>query len=206
MATTREWAIENGVGVADVLPAVEGYDEPIPRTAEDVARRTIILHSIAATGYGVDAAEIVEWLTDESIWACASPAERQLLTASDAADEELSDARWRQEAQWALLWTINKIDFLGLPTGTCDTAQLVDSIMPGLGESIEPFVSSARLRPPGELLAEEDRTYNLHCYARQAPRKNAMPSDLVYGVLFQRHYAFEWLTGDVEWDDVRTDT
>ena len=77
--------------------------------------------------------------------------------------------------------------------------------MPTLGESIESFVSSAKLRTNRELLAEEDRVHNLHCYARQADRKNEMPDDLIYDVLYQRHYSFEWLSGD-EWDDAKMDT
>jgi len=206
MVTTKQWASSHGIDTDNALPAVADYDEPTPRTAQEVATRTVILHSIAATGYGVDSETIIAWLRDQSIWQHASPAEQSLLQASNPTDQELSDARWRQEAQWALLWAINKVEFLGLPTETCDTAALVDRIMPGLGESIEQFVSSAQLRPPGELLAEDDRVYNLHCYARPVIRKGSLPSDMVYPVLAQRHYAFEWLTGSDQWDDVQTDT
>jgi hypothetical protein len=78
--------------------------------------------------------------------------------------------------------------------------------MPALGESIDQFVSSAVLRPPAVVLGEDDRTYNLHCYARKAYRVGSMPDDLVYDVLFQRHYAFEWASGDEDGDDVTADT
>ena len=206
MTTTLEWATAKGVDVADVLPPVDGYDKPISHTAGNVARRTIILHSVAAAGYGVDRGPIVEWLNAESIWQHVSTNERRLLTGTDVPKTEFNDACWRQEAQWALLWAIAKIESLGLPTKTCDTSMLVDSIMPGLGESTDSFIASARMRPTGELLAEDDRVYNLHCYARQAHRENSMPTDLLYPVLFQRHHAFEWLTGDADWDAVRTDT
>lgn len=206
MTTTEQWAVSLGIDPGTSLPAVADYDEPTPRTAQEVATRTVILHSVAATGYGVDPEPIVAWLRAQSIWQQASPAEQRLLEAADPPGQELSDARWRQEAQWALLWAINKVEGLGLPTQTCNTAALVDSIMPGLGESIESFVSSASLRLPGELLAENDRVYNLHCYARPAIRKNELPNDFVYPVLAQRHYAFEWLTSNDLWDDVQTDT
>jgi hypothetical protein len=82
----------------------------------------------------------------------------------------------------------------------------VDEIMPMLGDSIESFVSSAVLRSPSQLLGEDDRSYNLHCYVRKAYRTKTFPDDLIYDVLWQRHYAFEWLRGDDDWDDVRTDT
>lgn len=206
MVTTKQWAVSKGIDAAEFLPADADYNEPTPRSAQEVATRTVILHAVAATGYGVDPEPIVEWLVEQSIWEHASAKEQFLLTATAPSDEELSEACWRQEAQWALLWAISKVDTLGLPTQTCDTGLLVDQIMPGLGESTDPFVSSARLRLPGELLVEDDRTYNLHCYARPALRQNSLPGDLIYPVLFQRHYAFEWLTSTDNWDDVRLDT
>ncbi len=206
MVSTKEWAASHGLCVDDTVPPVDDYKEPYKRTAEEVAIRTIILHSLAAVGYEVDPHPIIDWLKDQDVWDHVSPNEQAFLCASDPSDQERSDARWRQEAQWALLWTVRKIESLGLPTQTCDTGKLVDEIMPALGDPIDSFVSSAKLRPPSGLLAEDDRIYNLHCYARQAYRQNAMPDDLVYDVLFQRHYAFEWLNGDEEWDSVTTDT
>jgi hypothetical protein len=206
MQKTREWAAAHGICVDDDVPPVEDYDRPYGRTAAEIAARTIILHCVAAAGYGVDSEDIIEWLQDESLWDQVSPNEQAFLAGENRSEDEILGARWRQEAQWALLWAIGHVESLGLPTNTCDTARLVDEIMPGLGDPVDSFLSSAKLRQPAELLGEDDRIYNLHCYARQAYRKGMMPDDLVYGVLFQRHYAFEWLRGDEDWDDVRTDT
>jgi len=206
MHNTKEWASSHGLCVADNVPPVDKYDEPHSRTAAAVASRTIVLHCVAAVGYGVDSKSVIDWLKDQSLWDMVSPNEKTFLCSEDPSDKQRSDARWRQEAQWALLWAIRKVAALGLPTKTCDTGLLVDEIMPALGDSIDLFVRSAMLRPPAELLGEDDRTYNLHCYARVAFRDGTMPEDLVYAVLFQRHYAFEWLSGDDDWDDVTTDT
>ncbi|MFN7735763.1 MAG: DUF4272 domain-containing protein [Pirellula sp.] len=206
MTNTKQWAASHGLCVDDIVPPVDDYSEPHKRTAEDVAIRSIILHCVAAVGYGVDPQPVIAWLKEQSIWGKVSRNEKVFLCAEDTSDKERSDARWRQEAQWALLWAIGKVEPLGLPTQTCDTARLVDEIMPALGESIDQFVSSAVLRPPAVVLGEDDRTYNLHCYARKAYRDGSMPDDLVYDVLFQRHYAFEWLSGDEDWDDMTADT
>ena len=205
MTSTKDWAASHGVNVDNVVPPAEDYNEPSKRTDKEVAIRTIILHSVAAVGYGVDTQPIIDWLKDQDVWDHVSPNERAFFDNMSPSDKELSDARWRQEAQWALLWTITMIESLGLPTQTCDTGRLMDEIMPALGDSINPFVSSAKLRSPSQLLAEEDRTYNLHCYALQAYRAETMPDDLVYDVLFQRHYAFDWLNGE-NWDSIRCDT
>ena len=206
MTTTREWAAAHGICIEDRVPPVKDGHESPHRTAEEIAVRAVVLHCVAAVGYGVDRQPVVEWLKSEHVWEQVSPWEKAFLSDEAASDDDCIAARWRQEAEWALLWMVQKVETLGLPTQTCDTGRLIDEIMPPLGDPIAPFISSATLRLPGELLAEDDRIYNLHCYARQAYRRNAMPKDLVYGVLFQRHYAFEWLSSDADWDEVRTDT
>lgn len=210
MTSTKEWAAAHGICVDETVPPVNAADEVASRTADEIALRTIVLHAVAAVGYGVDSQAVVQWLQDQSfhdqcLWDYASPQEQAFLSADLSTVEAKIQARWRQEAQWTLLWTIQKVPAIGLPTKNCDTGRLVDEIMPALGESIDVFVGSAKLRSNGELLAEEDRIYNLHCYARQAMRDGQLPDDLMYGVLYQRHYAFEWLSGD-EWDDVCLDT
>lgn len=132
----------------DLVPPIDDYDEPALRTSGDVAVRAIILHCVAAVGYEVDPHPIVDWLKDQDIWGDVSPNEQAFLSAKPQSDKERSDARWHQEAQWALLWSISKIESLGLPTQTCDTGRLVDELMPALGDPIGSFVSSAELRPP----------------------------------------------------------
>jgi hypothetical protein len=83
---------------------------------------------------------------------------------------------------------------------------LCHEIIPPLGSDIREFLASAELRPPGLLLAEDDRTYNLWCYALGARRKGEpLPADLNWGVLYERRYAFEWLDGMQDWDDVTCD-
>ena len=102
---------------------------------------------------------------------------------------------------------VGKVEALGLPIRQCDTRRLVDEIIPALGSDIEPFLASAKLQPPGLLLAEDDRHYDLWCLYHQSRREGAyrVPRDLEVVVLYQRQYAFEWLHGIEAWDDVRCD-
>src|SRR5262249_41626225 len=105
-----------------------------------------------------------------------------------------------------LLWVIGKVESLGLPTRCCDTQRLVDEIMPALGSDIASYLASSEVRPPGLLLAEDDRTYNLWCQAHAAQRqRQPLPEDLNWSVLYERRYAFEWLDGMEDWDDVTCD-
>lgn len=206
MTSTKEWAKAHGLCIEEAVPFNDEERTQCPRSVEEVAIRSIILHAVAAVGYKVEPKPLVDWLKDQQIWDFVSPIEKDWFAAKRMTDEERSHLCWRVEAEWTLLWAISKVESLGLPTQTCNTTMLVDEIMPALGDPIAEFIASSKLRSPGALLVEDDRAYNLHCYARQAYKNNSFPDDLVYGVLVQRHYAFEWLNSSDDWDDVRLDT
>ncbi len=174
MTNTKQWAASHGLCVDDIVPPIEDYNEPRTRTAEDV--RSARSSFTASLPSDTESIRNRRRLAQRSIdMGSVSPNEQAYLCAENASAKEGSDARWRQEAQWALLWAIAKVEALGLPTRTCDTTRLVDEIMPALGDAIDQFVSSAVLRPPAVVLGEDDRTYNLHCYARKAYRDGSMP-------------------------------
>jgi hypothetical protein len=206
--TTEEWARSLGISTAPTPPVVEGYEERSPFTARQVATRAVILQGVVAVASGVDPEPVAEWLRDLGVWEAVSPRERSLLLDSSSVSQDaIHGFRWRQEAEWALLWTVGKVEVLGLPTQQCDTRRLVDEIMPALGSSIESFLASAQMRSPGVLLAEDDRHYNLWCHYIRTRREGShmLPSDLQEPILYQRQYAFEWLHGIEEWDNVRCD-
>jgi hypothetical protein len=204
--TIEEWARTHGISVEDTAPAIEDYTEPCPRSARQIATRVVILQGVVAVAYQVNAKPVVEWLREQGVWDQVSPHEQTLLLGSEITDEQRNRLRWHQEAEWTLLWTIGKVESLGLPTRGCDTRRLVDEIIPPLGSDIDGFLASAELRPPGDLLAEDDRTYDLWCCVAKASRRGEpLPVDLNWWVLYERRYAFEWLDGVQEWDDVACD-
>ncbi|MGR3273888.1 DUF4272 domain-containing protein [Acaryochloris marina NIES-2412] len=149
MTTTIEWAQAHGVCIAATVPFKDQEGNQCPRSVEEVAIRSIILHTIAAVGYRVDSKLLVDWLKDQQIWDYASPLEKTWFAAKEMTHKERSRLCWRTEAEWTLLWAISKVQSLGLPTQTCDTAILVDDIMPTLGDPIAAFIASSQLRSPG---------------------------------------------------------
>lgn len=208
MIKTKEWAESHGILTEDILPSVKDYDEPYKRTAREIAVRTVIIHAIIAAAYGIGRQNIIEWLKDQNLWSEVSPGEQTFLFSDKPrrlSEGDRISARWLQEAQWTLLWTIKKVESLGLPTKTCDTIKIVDEIMPVLGDEIEPFISSAELRPVPEIRAEDERVYKLYQHVQQASQQEEMPDDLIYGVLSQRYYAFRWLNSEDDWNNVKTD-
>ena len=206
MTKTKEWAESLNIGTQAILPPSENITESYCRTASEVATRTVILHSIVAAGSGIDRERITGWLQDQNLWEYVSPRERSSLQSPKRFREDRTGAQWLQEAQWALLWTIQKVEGLGLPTGTCDSVKLVDEIMPVLGgDDIDLFISAADFRPAAEISAENDRISRIYYHAQKSSDKNETPEDLIFGVLYNRYHAFRWLTSDEPWDDVDMD-
>ncbi len=204
--TTKEWAESFGISAEVTPPIIADCDDPCPRPPGQIAARAVILHAVVAVAYGVEPEPVVDWLQEQGIWDQVSPGERAFFTEPSPGDEQRGRFRWHQEAEWALLWAIGKVEALGLPTRGCDTRRLVEELIPPLGSDLDEFLASARLRPPGVLLAEDSRTYDLWCQCALARReRHALPEDLNWWVLYERRYAFEWLDGQQEWDDVTCD-
>lgn len=205
MLSTKTWAKALGISVEPTPPVVEGYSERCPRSARAIAVRAVILQGVVAVASDVDPEPVIEWFHDQRVWRSVTPGEKAFLQDPSPTRAQCSKFGWHREAEWTLLWVVGKVEALGLPTRGCDTRRLVDEIIPPLGSDISAFVASAKVREPGVLLAEDDRTYNLWCYAQKARRKGALPADLCWEVLYERRYGFEWLYGVQDWDDVTCD-
>ncbi|NLA74979.1 MAG: DUF4272 domain-containing protein [Deltaproteobacteria bacterium] len=206
MTQTKEWAEALGINTQDILPPSEDINESYWRTSGEAATRILLLHSIVAAGSGMDRKAVNAWLQDQNLWEHASPHEKALLLSPRILKEEKSEAQWLQEAQWALLWTISRVEALGLPTKRCNNKTLVNEIMPAPGDSIDEFISTAEFRPAAEINAENDRISRLYFNCRQAADKGKLPEDLIYEVLANRYRAFRWLTSDEQWDEVNMES
>jgi hypothetical protein len=205
--TTAAWARSLGISTDPTPPIIDGYAEPCRFTARQIATRALVLQGVVAVAAGVDPEPVLEWFREQDLWEAISPRERAFLLDPGSVDESARNGLgWRQEAEWALLWVVGKVEALGLPTRQCDTRRLVDEIVPALGSDTEAFLSCAETRPPGLLLAEDDRHYDLWCaHARARRESERLPGDLQLAVLYQRRYAFEWLCGPEPWDDTPCD-
>lgn len=148
--TTEQWARSFDIATAPTPPAVGDYHEPCPFTAREVAVRAVVLHGVVAAACGVDPRPVAEWYANEGVWDAVSPKEEAfLLDPSVASRDEMMALRWRQEAEWALLWVVGKVQHLGLPTRQCDTRRLVDEIAPALGSDLESFLAVGRVAHAG---------------------------------------------------------
>lgn len=148
MISTLEWAKSLDISSEYNPPPLEGVTYSCPYTARDIAVRAVILQGVVAVASQVDPGPVIEWFLDQGIWEEATPREQLFLLLPSRSDDECIGYEWHVEAEWTLLWAINKVEALGLPTRKCDTRRLMEEIIPALWSDIDEFLTSAELRHP----------------------------------------------------------
>ena len=200
--------------VCAALPTIVGDAAYLPRSVEEVARRTlgILLTSVFAelvSSRGVEAARasIGDLLERYSARDFLSPGERAFISGPAPEGKSLADFTWRYECAWVGLWALGFVDTLAYPGAVCDVGGMAAMVRdcgdyPG-------FLRSCRLRAPSRILDEADRIYRYDwaCADARVNGRDA-PAGLDPGVVVERHRMFNWLIRymDAAWDDVRTDT
>lgn len=197
-----------GVPVNPDLPVVESEAEARFRDPKEVAKRAIVLYFLVSVAHGAHKETASTWLKDQGLWDVVSPQEKNFLESDHQTEEETVALTWRAESLWTLLWAIGKIKKLNLPRELCDT-DLLQSLMAWSEQySSATFINEAKLRCSSEILDETDLIYRIHWAVVDARlRDEEVPGGFDSGVVYERHYAFNWLTCYSDnWDDVTTDT
>jgi hypothetical protein len=199
-----------GVAVVASLPPVAGEAEVLLRDTSAITARCLALLACAvraeslASGDALSAADVAGRLPGATF--AMSPRERTFFEAEAPEPQEVTNHVWRYESLATLLWSVGALAELPMPTGLCDVPTIARLV---LSEGGATFAAAASLRPASELLDALDLHYRLHWATTSARTKGAPPpAGLEPGVVFERHYALNWLTcfQDAEWDDVDTPT
>jgi hypothetical protein len=178
------------------------------RTPGEVAARCVVLLGVVAAGYEQPRTDIVEWLREQSLWGAVSPNEAAFLQSDTPIQKQFVNATWRAEALHALLWALDQMPVLCPPTECCDL-NAVREAMPDLYADTSEFISSARLRDESTIKDVLGAIYHTHWQVRDAQlNQRPIPNGFDPGAVFERHYAYNWLTGycNQEWDETSTDT
>ncbi len=197
--------IEHGIRVNRFLPCLPAVADLPFRRVEEVISRAYALLITAAKGEGIEQ-EMLERTVGEKSIDSFSPEEAIIYQAKELSDRQRISASWRYESLRVLLWALGDVDVLEYPSDACDVRDTVRAL---LDPTREEFTHSVQLRPPTELLDELDKTYRMHWACMDARlRKEEVGGELDCSVVYERHYALNWLVdleGDA-WDDVRTNT
>ena len=195
-----------GVPILETLPSIEDEAASTRHSDEDVIQRLIALAIVAVKGETNDQEMSLGLIKQFNATGYFSPAEQAFIDNPQPSDQDLIDMSWRYEGVHVLLWALGVYPDIGRPDAITDVPLLATTLR-DLGP--EGLRATARLRPQSQLLDAADLMYRYHWAVIQAGLDgHPMPSGLDPGVVYQRHYALNWLIGymDQAWDDISTDT
>lgn len=198
---------ERKIPFAKSLPPIEGEEIARFRSLEEVAGRALALQLVAVKAEGLEDEIVRRVMEDFSIEPHLSPAELAYINGEDTEQQTRINMIWRYESLWALLWALGHIEELPFPDQICDVPRSVQIIQ--AAGSWEAFLAQSQLRSPSELLDQCDLALRLHWAVVNARlRGEEPPAKMEAGVVYERHYAFNWLRCflDQDWDDVETHT
>jgi hypothetical protein len=171
------------------------------RSAKAVAERARVLYVVTLHAEGAAASQGIAFLKGHGLWPKAvTPKEQAFLCNPNPTALDLVQCAWRSESLWVLLWAIGTLEALPFPDHLCDVVE-VHRIVLSLPECCS-------LRPSTEILDAADLTYRCHWATIENQLRCRGSDRLDPGVVYERHYAFNWLLchQNQEWDDVTTDT
>ena len=195
------------------MPPSLGNAEVVLRSVRDVVERTLALLCVATLGIAISEGRKVSEVMAEMQQRnptglnALTPSEKAFVHAEAADANTAMQMSWRFEALNTLLWALTGD---GVPLESANEHVDVNKVTQRVLE-IASTPDRQRLRPAGEILDLLDLTWRQHWIVRQARQTEVAVEGLQPGVVLERHYALNWLTGfqnesglETEWDDVDT--
>ena len=195
-----------GVPVKPDLPVLEFRDGVVPRDLESVALRALCVLMTAIKAERMDQTMVLRVIRQYGLAGHFSPQEKDFVRNPQPPSKQRSRFLWRYETAWTLLWALGYVKMLSIPRDACDVAFAVSCMR---DRNTQAFIADANLRPFDQILDQADLIYRYHWSLVDAVlAKRAAPADLNPGIVYERHYALNWLIRhhDQNWDDVTTDT
>jgi hypothetical protein len=204
---TEKYLKSLNIPLNDHLPLIEEESEVKIREPKEIAERILILVYLAYVSEVPNEKEnVIDFMKANLLWDKVSPDEKDLFQKEKLTEQETANISWRSEAVWLLLWTINRVDKLELPTEQIEISEIVSKLPEFLTDPKE-FIETALIRPTTEILDVSDLIYRLHWATRHTELNNLKSVDLNTSVIMERHYAINWVTYYADnWDEITTDT
>lgn len=203
-----------GFDLAAVIALLDEPDEDdmedvddVLRSAEEIAKRALTMAAVVSCAYGASKPDVIDWLKQEDLWQAVTPAEQEFLER-ETSEQVRCNFTWKVEALVPLLWAIGKLDGLPGVGEQCDTEPIKKAVV-WPPNSTGAFIRSAELRDEEEIGREYEKVYEAHWKARDAKLNGRpVPRGINAGVVYERHYGFNWLRGYMgqPWDEITTDT
>lgn len=200
---------ERGIAINPVLPFVETCAQITLRHRNEIATRLVCIVVCNWCAFdSISAGEAIEYFQKWGLWDKVTPKEKDFLL--DPTDEKKLHETWKCECIWTLLWALNVVKDLGFPDSLCDLNQIGFDDYPAAGlKDPSGFINKDfQLRSVKEIMDTLDLYYRMDWACVESRINNEEMETLNSGVVYERHYALNWLTNylDQEWDDITCDT
>lgn len=197
---------KEGVPTIPHLPVVVDQERLRLRSASEAIQRALVLYFISRFAEGENADWFRQRIEQYRLHDAVTEQEREFVDNPEPPDYMVLRHSQRLESCWTLLWATGFANQLKRPDTFCDPDYAANIITT---RSIDTFLAEAKLRFSGELLDALDLHYRYHWAVVDAELygKNP-PRGLEPAVIFERHYALNWLTyhNDEDWDTITTNT
>lgn len=142
------------------------------------------------------------------VMSCFTPAEKEYLSNPEPEESECIQFVWRYECCAVLLWAAGIVEELPYPSAICDVPVIAGLFWQHKG--IQNLLSKGIPRTETEILDAADLTlrYDWACVDARSKKQEA-PATLDGGIVMERHYTFNWITGansNAPWDDIQPNT
>jgi hypothetical protein len=188
------------------LPTIESESEAKFRESREILQRALCLIVVALKGEGLEKAYLDSLIKEYDLIESFSPEELAFINSKRIVKKDKIKFTWKYEPATVLMWAIGFVPKLGRPIETCNVPLVVNILKSGGKKDL---LSKSKMRSKKEILDEADLIYRYHWATRDAEINGRdSPAGLESGVVYERHYALNWLIGymEQEWDDVSTDT
>ncbi len=207
--TNELFLAENHIKFNKKLPCVEAEEEVTLRTPKEIATRASILISLNFIAFDAATPEqITNFLKKNNLWEFVTEGEKDFIENPTA--EKKSLQTWKCECIWTLLWAINKVNDLGSPNAMCQLDSIPKENYPlSNAQEVTNYINSiTETRNKSEILDLNDLYYRYEWACVDARIKNETVENLNPSVVYERHYALNWLINyrNQEWDAVTCDT
>jgi hypothetical protein len=191
-----------------VLPLHSDEDFVWVRDAQSVAGRCHAIAAALALQHAAPHDRVRQALRDNDLERWLADREERLLLHLEGEieldPEELYrttvDISWREEALWALMWSIELVDDMP-PDELCGSDPFYERLAPGMDPA--QGRTDVLLRPLPELVVMLDFYFCLHWHARTAQYHGSQwNAKIAPGAVLERRRALEWLFQDVPWEDI----
>lgn len=194
------------VAFIEHLPVIADSLQTTLRPVEDVLKRALALLLIAERADGMPLTTYEEHVKAYRLGRAITSAERTFADEDAPREDYVLAFSQRWESALLLLWALQIVKHLDRPENFVNPDFLRQTVYE---HTYDALLARAQLRPVDELLDLLDLTYRYHWAVIDAELYgNAPPARLQPSILYERHYALNWLTGyrNQDWDDVKTDT